>query len=413
MKKFLIVLMCIVAGLLIVFLGFAIANKINEHFMLEYIDTFEAVTKENRLTPEYDEKNTPYFTTDEDFKVLHLTDIHITGGVLNSDRDKKAINAVAAMISAEKPDLVIITGDISFAVPWYGTINNKYAHDYFIRLMENLGVYWTVTLGNHDSEGYNYYNRSSVATMYENENLKYCLFDKGPAEIYGEGNHVINVKNSLGLVTKSFIMMDSNAYTEDDPLGLSWIYDNIHEDQIKWYKETVEYYNSYNKNLLSTLDKSSFTTDISKLETVQSMLFFHIPLKEVRTAYEEYVNNNSQNTENVAYIRGHAGEEDKVIYCSEIDENMFETILELGSTKAMFYGHDHLNNFVLSYKGVTLSYGYSIDYSAYSGIDGQGYQRGCAVITCSPDTSFKITHENYYQDKYIPLYDKEEVDMSK
>lgn len=413
MKKVLIVLMYIMIGLLIIFLGFAIANKINEHFMLKYIDTFEAVTIENRLTPEYDEKNNPYFTTDEDFKVLHLTDIHITGGVINAGKDKRAINAVAAMITAEKPDLVIVTGDISYAVPWCGTINNKYGHEYFIRLMENLGVYWTVTLGNHDSEGYNYYKRSSVAAMYEDKDLKYCLFDKGPSEIYGEGNHVINIKNSLGLVTKSFIMMDSNAYTGDDPLGLLWHYDNIHENQIKWYKETVEYYNSYNKSLLSSLDETSRPANISNFETVQSLLFFHIPLKEVRNAHSYYVNNDSQNTAITSFISGNIGEDEPYVYCSETDDNMFETIRELNSTKALFYGHDHLNNLVLNYKGIILSYGYSIDYSAYSEIDKQGYQRGCTVITCSGDTSFNITHENYYQNKYPSLYEKESVDMNK
>ena len=91
---------------------------------------------------------------------------------------------------------------------------------------------------------------------------------------------------------------------------------------------------------------------------------------------------------------------------------MFETILELGSTGAMFYGHDHLNNIVLEYKGVTLSYGYSVDYFAYAGIEKIGSQRGCTVITCHPDSSFDITHENYYQDKYQPLYDKEVVDLT-
>ena len=85
--------------------------------------------------------------------------------------------------------------------------------------------------------------------------------------------------------------------------------------------------------------------------------------------------------------------------------------MEEGSTKALFYGHDHLNNFVLEYKGVILSYGYSIDYLAYSDIDTRGYQRGCTIITCAPNGDARIEHENYYQDKYVPLYEKETVDM--
>ena len=92
---------------------------------------------------------------------------------------------------------------------------------------------------------------------------------------------------------------------------------------------------------------------------------------------------------------------------------MFEKVLELDNTRAMFFGHDHFNNFVLNYKGITFSYGYSIDYIAYGDIGSKGYQRGCSVITLSSDGGFNITHENYYQDKYQPLYEKETVDMDK
>ncbi len=413
MKKFLIVLLCIISAIALLLIGLTVANKINEHFMLEYIDTFSKVEFENQLTPEYDSEGNAYFTTDGDFKVMHLTDIHLTGGVFNIENDKKVINAVAAMVTEEKPDLVVVTGDISFAVPWHGSINNIYAHNFFTSLMETLGVYYTATLGNHDSEGYNFYNRQSVATMYENDDLKYCLFDKGPTDVFGYGNHVINVKNSKGLVTKSLIMLDSNSYTEDDPWGIKWIYDNIHEDQINWYKETVEYYSAQNKSVLASLPDAEKPADISKFETVQSLLFCHIPIMEFRTAYTEYVNNGRQNSEDITYIDGNIGEVAPYIYASEIEENLFETILELGSTKALFFGHDHYNNLVMEYKGITFSYGYSLDYSAYSGISGEGYQRGCAVINCTPDTSFTITHENYYQDKYVPLYPKEDVDMTK
>ena len=413
MKKFFKILACIIAVIGIICLGFLVANCVNNEKMNEYIDSFGRVEYENRLEPQYDEDGVPYFTTDTDFKLLHLTDIHISGGVLSAKKDKMALNAVAAMVAAEKPDLVIITGDIAFAVPWSGTLNNKYAHSYFSRLMENLGVYWTITLGNHDSEAYNFYNRAAVAKMYEDDSLKGCLFTKGPDDVFGECNHIINVKNSLGLITKSLIMLDSNSYTDDDPLGLAWNYDNIHDDQISWYESSIEKYNSYNKTLFDSLDEAVKPTDTESFLTVQSLLFMHIPLKEVKVAYNEFVNNNRQSTPEVSYIRGNDGETGKVVYSSENDDEMFETITRLGSTKALFYGHDHLNNFVLEYNDVILSYGYSIDYNAYSGIHKKGYQRGCTVIVCSPDTSFEITHENYYQDKYLSLYEKETVDMAK
>ena len=207
-------------------------------------------------------------------------------------------------------------------------------------------------------------------------------------------------------------MMDTNSYTDEDPLGIKWIYDNIHEDQILWYRGVVNKYGDYNINLLSSLPENQRPENADDFTTVQSLLFFHIPLMEVRDAYNEYLAAGEKDTDDLKYLGGKVGESAPYVYCSEDEEQMFETILELGSTKAMFYGHDHLNNIVLDYKGVILSYGYSIDYFAYSDIDKIGSQRGCAVIECHPDTSFDITHENYYQDKYQPLYEKEIVDLT-
>jgi hypothetical protein len=87
-------------------------------------------------------------------------------------------------------------------------------------------------------------------------------------------------------------------------------------------------------------------------------------------------------------------------------------MLELGSTKAMFNGHDHINSTTFEYKGIQFSYGYSIDYFAYSGIDKVGSQRGCTMITCKPDGTFAIDKYNYYSDRYdLDGFTREEVTM--
>ncbi len=410
MKKLLKILLIILAVLALIAGGLTFVNRLNQESMNEYIDSFARVEYEDQLLPEYDEEGVAYFVTDGDFKIMHLTDIHIGGGMLSAAQDKMAINAVAAMIAAEKPDLVVATGDIAFAVPWTGTINNAYAHGYFGRLMENLGVYWTVTLGNHDSESYNLYNRAAVARMYDDESLEHCLFNSDDGGIYGEGNHVINVKNTKGLITKSIIMMDSNAYTGDDLLGINWIYDNIHEDQIEWYRGVINKYAKYNADLVFTLPEATDLDYIMKYTKVESLLFMHIPILEVREAVNLYLE--ESNSEDYEYLGGKIGESAPYVYSSEIEEELFETMLELGSTQAMFFGHDHLNNTVIKYKGVTLSYGFSIDYFAYSGISLIGSQRGCTIISCHPDTGLDISHENYYQDKYVPMYEKEVVDLT-
>lgn len=399
--KALKVLLTVFIVLALLFGGLTVANHLNKQAMFDYIDTFSKVEYENQLTPSSDELSA-YFTTDEDFKIMHLTDVHIGGGVLSASEDKKAFNAIAAMVHAEKPDLVVITGDISFAVPWSLTLNNEHAHSMFIRFMENLGVYYTVTFGNHDSEKYNFHNRQAVADFYSDESLKYCLFDRGPAEVYGECNHTITVRNTYGFIIQSLVMIDTNAYTDEDPLGLGWVYDNIHEDQIAWYRSTVEKQTAYNRQLGDKLGSTE------AVPVVKSLVFMHIPIMEVRDAANLYL----EESDEVIYHGGKIGESAPYVYPSEMPEQMFETMLELGSTQAMFFGHDHLNNIVLEYKGVKFSYGYSIDYFAYAGINKVGSQRGCTVITCKPDTTIEITHENYYQDKYQPLYDKEVVDLT-
>jgi hypothetical protein len=148
--------------------------------------------------------------------------------------------------------------------------------------------------------------------------------------------------------------------------------------------------------------------NVADFETVQSLLFVHIPILEVRDAVYKYL----EESDEVKHLFGKIGESDPYVFSSEIPEEMFETMLELGSTKGMFFGHDHLNNIVVEYQGFTFSYGYSIDYFAYSGIENVGSQRGCTIINCKTDTSFEIIHENYYQDKYVPLYEKEVVDLT-
>ena len=417
MKKIAKFLLGFVVGLvsviLVVCIGCTIGNRISEVSMNKYIDTFGKVEYESQLEPEIDGFGNYVFVTDGDFKIMQITDVHIGGGCLSRAEDKKAINAIAAMIAAEKPDLVVSTGDMASAYPNSGTLNNEYAHKYFIRLMENLGVYWTVALGNHDSEIYNSLDRVEVGAMYDHSKHEYGLFSAGPEGVDGIGNHVIAVKNSNGIVTQLVIMIDTHAYTEDDPMGLKWDYDYVKESQIEWYRGVINNYSTYNKAELAFLSDDELPCDRASLETPKSLAFFHIPLLEVREAYWEYVNNDCQNTQDVKFIKGNPGEKDPVVFPSETETALFDTMVELGSTKGFFYGHDHLNNFVVEYKGITMSYGYSIDYFAYGGIDRYGYQRGCQMITVHPDGSFEITHENYYQDKYVPLYEKELVDMSK
>lgn len=391
-----------ISALIIIAIAVAGLNYFSVEKLIEQGSSYNAVEIEDRLTPEKDENGNWVFTTDRELKVMHLTDIHIGGGFMSKEVDEKALNAVALMVTREKPDLVIATGDIAFPVPYTaGTFNNHSGAKAFANLMESLGVYWDVTFGNHDAEAYSYFDREAMAEFYENEDYKYCLFQAGPEDVDGFGNHVIEVKNSEGIITQALFMIDSQAYVKDNIIeSIKGTYDNIHENQVDWYEAEVLRMNAENEKI----SKTSIP--------VKSLAFFHIPLVEMLDGWNEFKENGYKDTENIKFIEGIMGEGGKVVYCGLGEDSMFEKMLELGSTKAMFNGHDHLNSTTFEYKGIQFSYGYSVDYFAYSGIDKLGSQRGCTMITCKPDSTFTIDKYNYYSDRYVlEGFTREDVTM--
>lgn len=395
--KFLTKILCVITAISLLFAP--ITRAVNSG-NFEKAESFEKVYYENQLIPELDEDGCWTFTTDRDFKVVQLTDIHIGGGLFSLKKDAKAMNAVAAMITAEKPDLVVLTGDMVYPVPFQaGTFNNEISTKLLITLMEKLGVYYTVCFGNHDSEAYGTHTRQQISDLWADPDLKYSLYQEGPEDVDGYGNHIIKVKNSNGLVKNAFFMLDSHDYIDGDILGIQWKYDNIHENQIQWYKDAVLSIDAQNKAIDSGCPMFS------------SLAFFHIPLEEYGMAWNEFRKNNYQDTENVKYFDGWYHEDDEKSYCGIYPDNMFETMLELGSTKGIFCGHDHINNASLEYKGIRLTYGMSIDYLAYTDLNKKGAQRGCTVITLTPDGKLSVSLENYYQEKYTSKYEKEEVTM--
>lgn len=379
--KILIIILAVIAAIAAVT---AAANAFLRSSQLKFAASFEPVAYgSDRLTPEKDESGYWTFTTDSDLRIVQLTDVHIGGGWMSYAKDKAAMTAVAELLQAEKPDLVIVTGDVSYPVPFQaGTFNNKTGALEFAALMNSLDCYWTIVYGNHDTEAYSYYTRDDLSELYLDEKYSRCLFEKGPEDIYGAGNNIILVKNSKGVITQALVCIDSNTYTDGDYFGIQWKYDNVHEDQIAWYKKNIEELTARNKALGADIPKS--------------LIFMHIPTGEYKTAFTEFSNNGYKDTADVKYIDGFIGETKGLIYCPLHDDNLFETALELGSTKGFFCGHDHYNSLSLEYKGIRLSYDLSIDYLAYPGISKEGSQRGCTVITVSPDGSFDMERVNYY-----------------
>lgn len=379
----------------------------------KYIKSFEPVetNRVEKLVPVMDEDGFYKFTTDDDFRIMHLTDVHIGGGFYTYKKDKKTIYEIMTMLQSDKPDLVILGGDNVFAVPGPmfnggNTLNNKMAARTVIEIFDHAEVYFSTVFGNHDTEAFDYFSRQSVANLYMKDRFKYCIFnedftDKDAKPVPSVSNQFIKICDSNGNVRKLVLLLDTNAYVDTSiKASMDWLYDTIHPAQIEWALDTVK--------------ALSRDAGLKNGEYLKTLTFLHIPTGEFQVAYDELFEDvinedgtmtfiQKENPQNTVFKSG-IWDEDVVCYggykepCSPEDVDQFFEVMhdEIDSLEAIFCGHDHINNGVVYYKGVMLSYGYSLDNIAYDDIADYGAQRGCTIVTLHEDGTFDELHKNLY-----------------
>ena len=348
--------------------GFAVMSR-DTFYTQPYINSLPVV-EHTEDGIEYNEETGVYtiISVDEDFKILHLTDIHLGGSLFSYRQDHKALAACYALIENTHPDLVIVTGDLCFPLGIMSMSFNNSAPVYqFAAFMRNLGIPWAFTYGNHDTESLASLNKEELNNVFMTLSYKTSgtlLYPYIQPEVTGRNNQLIELRNSDGSLNTALFLIDSNAYTGE---GIN-VYDYIHDDQVDWYAGEVERMNAEAGHV------------------VPSMIFFHIPLQQYRTAYELY----EAGSDEVTYYFGVNGEKmiDKIC-CSDYPSSLFDRARELGC-EGMFCGHDHYNNMSLEYQGVRLTYGMSIDYLVMPGIEKDTEQRGGELITIHSDGSWDL-----------------------
>lgn len=307
----------------------------------------------------------------DELKIMQIADPQIKFGSFT--RDTKTMDLLDRAIAKEQPDICVVTGDLTLSIFTYDAFN------YFAKFMEERNQYWTFTYGNHDSQF-----DCSKHTIYKLlQKYEHCLFSSGPSDIHGESNFLVNVfrgeKKAENLIY-SLVMLDSGMYPDSDNVSLSdWVYDWIRQDQMDWYEWAVK--------------------GLREIKTdVQSSMFFHIPLKEFANLY--YLNELERGREvadavksklpkvEISDVKGVVRESDKnesefvygdegytvgIFYQGNAEgadhPDVFKYIKDLGCTKALFCGHDHVNNLKGYYDGVYLGYGLCCGYHTYPFFD--------------------------------------------
>lgn len=252
------------------------------------------------------------FRSDSSFKIVQFTDTHFYKGGI---RSQEVLDNIRAVIDAEDPDLIVLTGDIVTGEP---TLESW---EILTDLLISYEVPYAITFGNHEDEA----EASRIGLLEYLSRRSHCLIsDEGGEEVTGYGNYSLPVYNHKGKADKLIYCMDSGSYSLAKDKGVEG-YGWFDRSQISWFAET-------NGNWLD------------KNPEAQALLFFHIPLPEYGLAFDQG-----------EFRIGVRMEEE----CSpRINTGMFSELVLQGNVLGTFAGHDHNNNYTAQLYRIALCYGY-------------------------------------------------------
>ena len=303
----------------------------------------------------------------EDFRILQLCDIHLG----QSDIYEKHFKLMDKTIRDADADLIVLNGD-SFTYADKGVVTKLFS------FIDSYQIPWTFTYGNHDDQGY-YSDTYIQEVLGSKKNLyQYAKFiNLADDDVTGRSNFVINIYDRSKDADGKFVntnlfqvyLLESHNYNFD-----TWKYDFIKQDQIDWYERMVKYY---------TDELTGYVTP--------SVMYFHVPLPEFFSAWDEY--KNGVTTHNVKLIMGEMTEFSGGPL-PESDLHLFDKVKDLGSTLAISCAHDHNNDSVINYDGINLCFGVHATDRIYYDANKIGGQ--VIVIDHEDPTHKTLKYENIY-----------------
>lgn len=177
--------------------------RLDNWIMQPYISSVSRVDH-NENAIEYDDSTGTYTITksQDDFKILQLTDIHLGGSVQSASKDLKAIKAVYKLIEYTKPDFVMATGDLVFPLGIMSySLNNNVPVTQFASFMSNIGIPWAFVYGNHDTEMTATYSKEELDELFKSvsfKTTKNLLYPYTQPPITGRNNQIIKINNQDG-----------------------------------------------------------------------------------------------------------------------------------------------------------------------------------------------------------------------
>lgn len=307
------------------------------------------------------ESDTLQFSEDGKFKIMQVNDTQDTHRM-----NKKTAKFLNAALESEKPDLVVIVGDMLADFYPFATKEKLEKALYELgKIFDDAAVPFTMTFGNHD---YDHTENLSLEEMVEVfRQFEYFRYSEG----CDEGTFNLPVVSSAGKdYTLNIYMMDTHGKVDGN-------YEGVYPEQVEWYKNTSDSLKKENGG-----------------KVVPSILFQHIPVKEMHQFFvegEKGAEDSFYNFESKKWFTlgdnvivsetNYAGESP----CSEpvgYKTGQYEAWLEKGDIIGAFFGHDHVNNFVgITEDGITLGYNGGSGFHSY----GMGDKRSVRIFEFDED----------------------------
>ncbi len=187
-------------------------------------------------------RTVPTFTVDAngDFTVLQFTDTHLISGT--TGKDEKTLAAMRTQIETQKPDMVVISGDMIEGNNADPRFNKLAALETVGSLFEELGQYWAYVPGNNDGEK----NGSTEDVVAVLSTYNHCIV-ADEENLTGATQYVVDLLRADGTLAHSLIFMDSLARDANND------YDYMKDDQVQWASRTIVEKQSANPNVTVSL----------------------------------------------------------------------------------------------------------------------------------------------------------------
>ena len=251
------------------------------------------------------------FNSNHKFKIVQFTDVH---WIYDDPKSEEAAERMREVLDAERPDLVVYTGDVIFAKPAAPALQRA------LEPAIERGIPFAVTWGNHDDE--QDMTRAELSAYIKDMKGNLTSHTEG---ISGKTNYTLSVKSSDGRRDAAVLyIFDSHSYSKIERVkGYDW----IKHDQVAWYIEQSKAFTAKNGG-----------------SPLPALAFMHIPLPEMRDM--------TQN-QNIYMV----GTRKEMVCAPEINTGLATAMLSAGDVMGLFVGHDHVNDYVVDWYGILMGYG--------------------------------------------------------